>query len=332
MLFSSVGRRPRRRRAGELRGGERLPGRAGPAPPRARSGRAVAGLGAVGPAQRHEPATWTTPTCDAWRGPASPPCLSAEGLALFDAALDVGRRRAGAGPPGPGGAAGAGRRRPVPHLFRGLVRAARRRAARPGTDSVRPRWRRAAGTDCATRSEARSCWIWCARTPRPCSGTRPPDAIDSDRAFRELGFDSLTAVELRNRLNGATGLRLPATLVFDHPTPAALAGYLRDRRAGGAGSPRGARRRRPATAADDDPIVIVGMGCRFPGGVRSPEDLWQLVAGGSDAISAFPADRGWDVEDLYDPTPTSRARPTPGRAGSSTTRTTSTRVLRDLAA
>ncbi|MER7188264.1 beta-ketoacyl synthase N-terminal-like domain-containing protein, partial [Streptomyces hyaluromycini] len=128
-----------------------------------------------------------------------------------------------------------------------------------------------------------------------------PAGVVPERAFKELGFTSVQAVQLRNRLMETTGLRLPATLAFDHPTPRAVAGYLLGELTGTHDQDGTA----PVTAApvDDDPIAIVGMAARLPGGVASPEDLWALVDQGLDAITPFPSDRGWDVTGLYDPDP-----------------------------
>ncbi|MFE5596592.1 amino acid adenylation domain-containing protein, partial [Streptomyces sp. NPDC056549] len=135
-------------------------------------------------------------------------------------------------------------------------------------------------------------------------GSESTDGIDPDQPFKSFGIDSLLAVQLRNRLNSATGLRLPATLVFDHPTPAAVVEFtlaLARERAEGAAPTQPVAAVVPRT--DDDPIVIVGMGCRFPGGVESPEALWRVVAEQRDVISEFPADRGWDLDNLFHPDP-----------------------------
>ncbi|MEU8385823.1 SDR family NAD(P)-dependent oxidoreductase, partial [Streptosporangium sp. NPDC048865] len=125
--------------------------------------------------------------------------------------------------------------------------------------------------------------------------------VDPERSFSDLGFDSLTAVELRNRLSEGLGVRLPGTIVFDHPNPAALVRFLDE--VTGAGTRDEPREpAAPTGVTGDDAIAIVGMACRFPGGVRTPAELWELLDSGGDAISGFPADRGWDP-DLFDPDP-----------------------------
>ncbi|MFD9691742.1 type I polyketide synthase [Kitasatospora sp. NPDC059088] len=131
-------------------------------------------------------------------------------------------------------------------------------------------------------------------------GHSTADGIRPDRAFKDLGFESLTAVELRNRLASATGLRLPATLVFDYPTPTALASQLRRDilELGASELPAPAGTATPAGdgADDDEAIAIVGTACRFPGGVTTPEQLWQLLATDGDVVSDLPTDRGWDPD------------------------------------
>ncbi|MET7642021.1 type I polyketide synthase [Streptomyces sp. NPDC005438] len=128
------------------------------------------------------------------------------------------------------------------------------------------------------------------------------EPVQPEVPFSSLGFDSLLALDLRERLIARTGLPLPATLVFDHPTADALATHLLDELAGTDTRDD----RAPAFAGprpDDEPLAIVSMSCRFPGGLNTPEDLWQLLTDGADAMSAFPEDRGWDTASLYHPDP-----------------------------
>ncbi|MGW7090480.1 type I polyketide synthase, partial [Streptomyces sp. NPDC054871] len=134
-------------------------------------------------------------------------------------------------------------------------------------------------------------------------GHGQPDNVDPQRPFKDLGFDSLTAVELRNRLTGTTSLRLPATLIFDHPTPQALTTHLLNQLLNTPLQTTATTHTTHTTPTTDDPIAIVATACRYPGGVRTAEDLWLLVAEGKDATSGFPTNRGWDLDNLYDPDP-----------------------------
>jgi polyene macrolide polyketide synthase/mycolactone side chain polyketide synthase len=140
-----------------------------------------------------------------------------------------------------------------------------------------------------------------------------PDAVDSDRPLSDLGLDSLLALELRIALGQRLGTSLPTTLAFDHPTPTALADYLTktapepaahmatpepviEARGSGALIASGEQ------AASGEPIAIVGLGMRFPGGANDPDSFWRLLADGVDAIREVPKER-WDVDAYYDPNP-----------------------------
>ncbi|WP_373878054.1 SDR family NAD(P)-dependent oxidoreductase, partial [Streptomyces poonensis] len=225
---------------------------------------------------------------------------AADGLRLFDAALATGRAavvpiRLDTS------ALRDGQGQTVPSVLRGLVRVApARRTAR--TAPKGSLGQRLAGLPEAERERAVLDLVL--TEVAAVLGHAGAQSVGADDSFKHIGFDSLTAVELRNRLNAAVGMRLPATLIFDYPNPLALAHHLT---AEVTGSGEEAAAAPVATAAAggpaDDPLAIVSMACRYPGGVRSPEDLWQLVFSGGDAVSGFPEDRGWDVENLYNPDP-----------------------------
>ncbi|AZM55236.1 type-I PKS [Streptomyces sp. WAC 01529] len=179
-----------------------------------------------------------------------------------------------------GAAAGALTARPAP-------------AAAPGTTP--------AATMSATPSAALSeqeLWTLVRGEAAVLLGHADATRIGADNTFKELGFDSVTVVQLRDRLNAATGLQTPSSLAYDHPTPAALVRHLSGLLTG-PGENRTDAAAAPAAATarlDDEPIAIVGMSCRLPGGVTTPEELWRLVADGVDAITGFPEDRGWHVD------------------------------------
>ena len=191
---------------------------------------------------------------------------------------------------------------PIPPLLRGLVSGPRRsvRAVGQGVDGVLrsrllalPLADRDVAMVRLVRAEAAAVL-----------GHSGVEGVVADRGFLESGFDSLTALELRRRLAAATGLSLSATVMFDYPTPSLMAGFLLAELLQTASAAQD-RASSPARIADE-PIAIVGVGCRYPGGVSSPEDLWELVASGRDAVGGFPTDRGWDLANLYHPDPDHR--------------------------
>ncbi|HTI21292.1 MAG TPA: type I polyketide synthase, partial [Kutzneria sp.] len=224
------------------------------------------------------------------------PLNAEESLALFDAA--VAADLTNAVPVRVDAKALQSRSDGVPALLRGLVRTQRPTAAGP-VSVEQTLARRLATLSDVERDRVLVDLV--RKQVADVLGHDGAEAIDPKRAFTELGFDSLAAVELRNRLNSTFGLRLPATLTFDYPTSTALAKLIGDKILSVAD--KGVAKTPAVVASSDDPIAIVGIACRYPGGVSSPEDLWRVVAEGRDVVTTFPADRGWDVDGLYDPEP-----------------------------
>lgn len=135
-------------------------------------------------------------------------------------------------------------------------------------------------------------------------GLDTADQIRPDQPFVDLGLGSLAVVGVGQRLCAQVGLRLPATVVFDHPTPTALAARLVTE-VSGASAPAEptATPERTGWVNADEPIAIVAMACRFPGGVEDPDQLWTLIAEGRDATTELPEDRNWPLDTLFDPDP-----------------------------
>ncbi|MDT0269267.1 type I polyketide synthase, partial [Streptomyces sp. DSM 44915] len=126
-----------------------------------------------------------------------------------------------------------------------------------------------------------------------------PDTLDPDTPFRDHGLDSLGTVELHRRLVEHTGHELPVTAPFDHPSPAELAEHLRHLLLGTTPDDAPGPAAPGAASAAEDPIAIVGIGCHFPGGVDSADQLWELVAADRHISSPLPTDRGWDLAQLF---------------------------------
>ncbi|WP_063059952.1 type I polyketide synthase [Nocardia sienata] len=225
------------------------------------------------------------------------PLATADGLALFDRATDAAVPVVVATDFDTEALVARAREGSLPRVLHAMVPVPVRRAA-DTTGSLARRLAAAAPAE----HEAIVLAVVCAEAAGVL-GHISADAIDPTAPFSELGFDSLAGVEFRNRLGRATGVQLPSTLVFDHPTATAVAAFVLSRVGELASSGARPVNRVVRRARTDEPIAIVGMGCRYPGGVESPAQLWDLVTAGTDAITDFPTDRGWDLDRLFHPDP-----------------------------
>jgi acyl transferase domain-containing protein/acyl-CoA synthetase (AMP-forming)/AMP-acid ligase II/acyl carrier protein len=132
---------------------------------------------------------------------------------------------------------------------------------------------------------------------------QPVELIDPREPFARFGLDSVRAVALAGDLETWLGCELPATLAFDYPNAAALARHL-------SAGERGDAVHAPESTRGRQPIAIIGIGCRFPGGIDDPEQFWEALRAGFDGVREVPAQR-WNVDAWYAPEPI-----TPGKMNS----------------
>ncbi len=222
------------------------------------------------------------------------PITAEQGLALFDAALLRQQPYLVASPFNAAALARQARQLTLPAILSGLTRVRPHAATAAGPDTLAARL---AGQ--SPEQQLHTLTALVAAATAIVLAHPDPATLDTQRPFTDLGIDSLTALELRHSLTAQTGLVLPVTAIFDYPTPAALAGHLASLLSGAASVVAGTR----VAARVDEPVAVVGMACRFPGGVEGAAGLWDLVSAGRDAMGEFPGDRGWNLAELFDPDP-----------------------------
>ena len=135
-------------------------------------------------------------------------------------------------------------------------------------------------------------------------GLKKDAQLDSKKGLMSMGMDSLLAVEFRNRLKASLGpvhgKSLSPTLIFNHPTIHAITDYLLKEILSQSAIPSVSKVKKQKTT--DEPIAIIGMSCRFPGGANDLDSFWDLLSLGKSGVSEIPSDR-WDVDTYHDSNP-----------------------------